>query len=72
MKRAVTTSDISSVDCIDMSIPPDPKPFTTALENAMQGRGVTQMDLSRLTGIAVGRVNNYVYGPFSPITALHY
>jgi transcriptional regulator with XRE-family HTH domain len=47
------------------------KLFSAALENLMQERGVNQVELSRRTGIAVSRVNNYLRGKYRTIKPPH-
>jgi Helix-turn-helix len=54
-----------------MPTPSRPKLFTAALANAMQEHGVNQVELSRRTGIAVSRINNYVYGHYRSIKPRH-
>lgn len=54
-----------------MPTPSRPKLFTAALESAMQEHGVNQVQLSEATGIAVSRINNYVYGHYRTIKPVH-
>jgi transcriptional regulator with XRE-family HTH domain len=54
-----------------MSTPARPKLFTAALESLMQERGVNQVELSRRTGIAISRINNYLYGKYRTIKPVH-
>ncbi len=54
-----------------MSTPSRPKLFTAALENAMQEHGVNQLQLSEATGIAVSRVNNYLFGHYRTVKPAH-
>jgi hypothetical protein len=54
-----------------MSTPSLPKLFTAALESSMQEHGVNQVELSQRTGIAVSRVNNYLYGHYRSIKPKH-
>lgn len=54
-----------------MSTPARPKLFTAALENAMETSGVNQVELARRTGIAISRINNYLYGKYRTIKPRH-
>lgn len=54
-----------------MSEPTRSKLFTAALENLMQERGVNQVELSRRTGIAISRINNYLYGKYRTVKPGH-
>jgi transcriptional regulator with XRE-family HTH domain len=54
-----------------MATPARSKLFTAALENLMQERGINQVELSRRTGIAVSRVNNYLKGHYRTIRPSH-
>ncbi len=54
-----------------MSIAVRTKLFSAALDNLMQERGVNQVELSRRTGIAVSRINNYLKGKFRTVKPAH-
>jgi transcriptional regulator with XRE-family HTH domain len=45
--------------------------FPAALDAAMQNQGVNQVQLSRLTDIAISRVNNYLKGHYRTIRPDH-
>lgn len=47
------------------------KLFSTALSSAMQECGLNQVQLSRQTGIAVSRINNYLKGRYRTINPAH-
>jgi transcriptional regulator with XRE-family HTH domain len=48
-----------------------PHLFPAALDAAMQAQGVNQVQLSKGTGIAVSRVNNYLAGSYRTIKPAH-
>ena len=54
-----------------MSVAVRTKLFSAALDNLMQERGVNQVELSRRTGIAVSRINNYLKGKFRTVKPAH-
>jgi transcriptional regulator with XRE-family HTH domain len=54
-----------------MPTPARPKLFTAALANLMQEHGVNQVELGERTGIAVSRVNTYLYGNYRTIKPAH-
>jgi DNA-binding Xre family transcriptional regulator len=45
--------------------------FPAALASVMQARGVNQVQLHELTGIAVSRINNYLQGKYRTIKPPH-
>lgn len=47
------------------------KLFSAALDDLMQEKGVTQVELARRTGIAVSRINNYVKGRYRTVRTSH-
>ena len=48
-----------------------PHLFPAALASVMQARGINQVQLGSLTGIAVSRVNNYLQGGYRTIKPAH-
>jgi len=48
-----------------------PKLLPAVLDSLMQDRGVNQVELSRRTGIAVSRINNYLHGKYRTIKPAH-
>jgi len=47
------------------------KLFSAVLESLLQERGVNQVELSRRTGIAVSRINNYLRGNYRTVKPAH-
>lgn len=47
------------------------KLFSAALDDLMQERGINQVQLSQVTGIAVSRINNYLKGKFRTVRPGH-
>lgn len=54
-----------------MPIPARPHLFSAALDSLMQQRGVNQVGLAALTGIAISRLNNYLHGNYRAIKPPH-
>jgi transcriptional regulator with XRE-family HTH domain len=54
-----------------MPTPARPKLFTAALANLMQEHDVNQVDLAQRTGIAVSRINSYLFGKYRTIKPAH-
>lgn len=54
-----------------MSVAVRTKLFSGALDNLMQERGANQVELSRRTGIAISRINNYLKGKFRTVKPAH-
>lgn len=47
------------------------KLFTAVFDSLIQERSVSQIELSRRTGIAVSRINNYLRGKYRTIKPAH-
>jgi transcriptional regulator with XRE-family HTH domain len=54
-----------------MDAPTGSKLFSAVLDSLIQERGVNQVELNKLTGIAVSRINNYVHGKYRTIRPAH-